>query len=369
MNPSRKYPAKERRYGFACLVCRRRKIRCDGKKPNCENCAKAKETCNYKESSSYNAQLVSQLQRSRKHNNDLKRRLRELASLDPSDRDRRLAETNQELDDLDMMESPPEGMNEAPNPNLPPESDVLNEEMSYHVPDNFSLDENGTYYGATSRFCPLPASEQQMNQHYGLEERKLEASEAYHRKWLASNSKLHQSLENLAMKNIHQYTDVDPDLCEILLQIYWTWQAPLHNCVYRRCFFRDLALGGPYFSPFLLNVMFAHACRHTKDDDTRFFPLNKGEYFLQQARQLLMEELARDTPRICTIQGLLILGGRQCAVGKSSEGWLYTGMAIRMMTDLGIHLYRGNLDKLHGMEPHDLEVRKRLYLSAFIWDK
>lgn len=40
-----------------------------------------------------------------------------------------------------------------------------------------------------------------------------------------------------------------------------------------------------------------------------------------------------------------------------------------MMTDLGIHLYRGNLDKLHGMEPDDLEVRKRLYLSAFIWDK
>lgn len=72
--------------------------------------------------------------------------------------------------------------------------------------------------------------------------------------------------------------------------------------------------------------MFAHACRHTKDDDTRFAPLNKGEYFLQKARQLLMEELAQDTPRISTIQGLLILGGRQCAVGKSSEGWLYTGM-------------------------------------------
>ena len=40
-----------------------------------------------------------------------------------------------------------------------------------------------------------------------------------------------------------------------------------------------------------------------------------------------------------------------------------------MITDLGIHLYRGNLEGLDGLEPDDLEVRKRLYLSAYLWDK
>lgn len=40
-----------------------------------------------------------------------------------------------------------------------------------------------------------------------------------------------------------------------------------------------------------------------------------------------------------------------------------------MVTDFGLHLYRGNLEGLDGMEPDDLEVRKRLYLSAFMWDK
>lgn len=40
-----------------------------------------------------------------------------------------------------------------------------------------------------------------------------------------------------------------------------------------------------------------------------------------------------------------------------------------MVIDLGLHLYRGNLNNLDGLEPDDLEVRKRLYLSAFIWDK
>lgn len=91
-------------------------------------------------------------------------------------------------------------------------------------------------------------------------------------------------------------------------------------------FYRDLALGGPYFSPFLLNVIFAHACRHMKDDDPKFASLERGRHFMQKAKQLLLIEMEQDKPKICTIQGLLILGGRQCAIGKSSEGWLYTGM-------------------------------------------
>lgn len=87
-----------------------------------------------------------------------------------------------------------------------------------------------------------------------------------------------------------------------------------------------MALDGPYFSPFLLNVLYAHACRHQKADDPRFAHYAQGDYFLTKAKLLLLEEIDRSKPRIPTIQGLLILGGRQCAVGKHSEGWLYTGI-------------------------------------------
>jgi hypothetical protein len=90
-----------------------------------------------------------------------------------------------------------------------------------------------------------------------------------------------------------------------------------------------MAVGGPYFSPFLLNVIYAHACRHAKPDDQRFTRYNNGEFFLQKAKLLLLEEIEHEKPRIPTIQGLLILGGRQCAVGKNSQGWLYTGMVSR----------------------------------------
>jgi hypothetical protein len=40
-----------------------------------------------------------------------------------------------------------------------------------------------------------------------------------------------------------------------------------------------------------------------------------------------------------------------------------------MMKDIGIHLNAQKLAELEHLRPEDLETRKRLYLSAYIWDK
>ena len=186
----------------------------------------------------------------------------------------------------------------------------------------------------------------------------------------------------MAYAGLHDDDHIDAETARILLSIYWTWQAPLHNCVYRRSkwtalkhgysvnaagFFQDMVLKGPYFSDFLLHVIYAHASRHIQPSDMRYATLLQGEPFLERAKLLLLDELKKDRPAIPTIQGLLILGGRQCAVGKNSEGWLYTGMAIRMIKDLGLHLPRRL--RLASTEPDDLETLKRVYLSAYAWDK
>jgi hypothetical protein len=87
-----------------------------------------------------------------------------------------------------------------------------------------------------------------------------------------------------------------------------------------------MALGGPYYSEFLLMSIFALAARHVDDNSPEYRELARGEKFLDMAKSLLLAELSQPKPKIPTIQGLLILGGRQCAIGNSSEGWLYTGM-------------------------------------------
>lgn len=59
--------------------------------------------------------------------------------------------------------------------------------------------------------------------------------ENYHRKWLISNARFQPSWERMAYANMHCYTDIDPSIGASLLEVYWAWQGPLHNYVYRRC--------------------------------------------------------------------------------------------------------------------------------------
>jgi hypothetical protein len=84
------------------------------------------------------------------------------------------------------------------------------------------------YFGSTSRFHMRPLS------HLGGGA-KPKANEDYHRKWLVSNSRFFSSWERLAYDKLLNGSDIDPDSAFTLLQIYWTWQAPMHNYVYRPC--------------------------------------------------------------------------------------------------------------------------------------
>lgn len=168
-------------------------------------------------------------------------------------------------------------------------------------------------------------------------------------------------------------TGVDTKTGVALLDIYWTWLHPLHHLVYRPAFLMDLALGGNHCSDFLLLCIFALAARHLpseSENPTEKDSSSRGEKYVERAKQLLLDEMAASSPTIPTIQGLLILGGRQCAIGQSSQGWLFTGMAIRMMQDIGLHLDTTRLVGLmERWTPAETETRKRLYNAAYVWDK
>lgn len=40
-----------------------------------------------------------------------------------------------------------------------------------------------------------------------------------------------------------------------------------------------------------------------------------------------------------------------------------------MIKDIGLHLNMRRLSDVENLAPEDLEVRKRLFLSAYTWDK
>ena len=101
-----------------------------------------------------------------------------------------------------------------------------------------------------------------------------------------------------------------------------------------------MALGGEYFSDFLLMSLYASGTRMVDglgEEDRKA----QGDLFTRLARDLLAKEMEKPS-KITTIrepcssysravsaqqaEGLLVLSGRECAIGNVSQGWLHAGM-------------------------------------------
>jgi hypothetical protein len=118
-----------------------------------------------------------------------------------------------------------------------------------------------------------------------------------------------------------------------------------------------MATGGKYYSEFLLTVICAHASKYL---DPQY-----AELFLQRARRLLGEAVQQPSS-IPTVQALLQLSAKEIAQGTISQAWVYSGIAFRMASDLGL---QHNALAIRGLTPVDVEVRRRLFWSCYFWDK
>ncbi|KAK3113657.1 hypothetical protein LTR53_008839 [Teratosphaeriaceae sp. CCFEE 6253] len=163
-----------------------------------------------------------------------------------------------------------------------------------------------------------------------------------------------------------------PEAVQWLLDSHWCWVQPLFNFIYRPAFTRDLKTNGPYCSILLLNAILAHSVRWCKADArlaSMLAPYEDGLYFNRLVRAGLMDAIQSGPTTIPTIQTLLLLSAQECGRGNLTQAWLYSGMAFRLVEDLGIvfdgRKYAGTVT----FTTEDIEIRNRLFWSCFFWDK
>ncbi|KAI5456072.1 fungal-specific transcription factor domain-containing protein [Mariannaea sp. PMI_226] len=340
-----------RRYGFACTGCKARKVKCSGEQPICQNCRRSGDDCTWPSQTSTESRLRSANARIR----NLEASIRQ-STQKSSEFPRTEAVSTQQVSEIS-----PAITNDETSPATSHALSSSATSLWFQV----GIGEDGsiTYNGPTSRFHAGSLKEVSGSDGSDSNSSQLDA--------LRSQYVLMDSIW-MPLINAQPFmrgTGVATETGLALLDIYWTWLHPLHNCVYKPAMLMDLALGGPYCSDFLLMCIFGLVARHLPEHTPNFHGVGKGDEFISRAKILLLEEMSAARPSIPTIQGLLILGGRQGAMGNSSEGWLYTGMAFRLMTDIGLHLDMSRLSKLERWTPAETETRKRLYNSAYIWDK
>ncbi|POR32520.1 Uncharacterized protein TPAR_07286, partial [Tolypocladium paradoxum] len=158
------------------------------------------------------------------------------------------------------------------------------------------------------------------------------------------------------------------DVAHHLLNLHWTRQHHTFLLTYRPAIMRDLQGPGPYCSKFLLNAIFACSAKYSGLVSLRGDPQDPktaGIRFFRRCDELLVKESLLIQPTIPTIVGLLLLGSTYNSIGETSKGWLYTGYALRMVYELGLHLDPEETTNV----PEEVEIRRRVFWGAFICDK
>lgn len=194
----------------------------------------------------------------------------------------------------------------------------------------------------------------------------------------AQSTLRYQLIANAAMSRQQEYRlrllptirGVPAELALHLLDLHWNRQHHTYLLTYRPAFMRELVDGGNYCTDFLLYAVFACASKFSERIELRTDPADPettGQDFFRRCEDIIARDAVLSQSRIPTIVGLLMLGATYNARGCTSKGWLYTGYALRMVFDLGLHIEEKGDST--GLKPEEIEIRRRVFWGAFICEK
>ncbi|OAP65610.1 hypothetical protein AYL99_01582 [Fonsecaea erecta] len=164
---------------------------------------------------------------------------------------------------------------------------------------------------------------------------------------------------------------VDEALEDHLTNLYFTWQDPTFHVVDRDLYkqvrrsHRSRPGRSSYLSETLINAMCAFGAIYDTGRHENF-PLPLTKFFAKRAKIWLDIEL--DSPRVATVQALVILSSFEAATTNDARGWLYSGMSVRLSFDLGLHLDMTPYVAKGLMSPTEAEARKMAFWGSFVVD-
>jgi hypothetical protein len=153
------------------------------------------------------------------------------------------------------------------------------------------------------------------------------------------------------------------EICRYFMANFFEHQYPYFMCLYREYFLRDFdAGGGPYYSDLLLYAICAVGALASEGNLREL-----SDVFFNRAQELLYGS-ALECPNLTTLQALILMGHREIGFGKTSKGWLLSGMAFRLAHEMGLHLDPTNWNASDDSRV-EREILRRMYWAAFVADK
>ncbi|KAM0351473.1 hypothetical protein ACHAP4_009615 [Fusarium culmorum] len=156
----------------------------------------------------------------------------------------------------------------------------------------------------------------------------------------------------------------DNTLVQHLLALYFCWEYPTFASLSKEHFLHDFQQGrNRYCSPILVNALLALGCRFSTQPMSRANPSDpytSGDHFFKESLRLFSQET--DHHSLTTIQALGIMSIREASCGRDSESWYYAGQSIRLAIEMGLHRIMDEGDE------DELAVQSATFWGAFALD-
>ncbi|RDW91790.1 hypothetical protein BP5796_01184 [Coleophoma crateriformis] len=172
------------------------------------------------------------------------------------------------------------------------------------------------------------------------------------------------------LENAQLDQEVPPSLETHLVELFFTWHNPCHSTVDRSMFEAARAHDNDGQSDFCSQSLVATICAIGAAFEGRYhqsfitFPKPLADFFAERSRLLL--ELELDSPCVATVQALLLLSSHEAACGRETRMWLYSGMAMRLAFDLGLHVDSDAYVKQGLLTVMEKEARQSTFWSCVV---
>ncbi|RFU26448.1 hypothetical protein B7463_g9888, partial [Scytalidium lignicola] len=147
-----------------------------------------------------------------------------------------------------------------------------------------------------------------------------------------------------------------------LLNIYFDFQPLSIIVINKEAFMEHYSIGLPseYYSEFLLNCILACAVRLS----TRVAIRSLSELYIKRAKTHLVDALEHAI--IATLQGFCLLSEFEMSSGNDQAGWLYAGIACRLLFDLGLHQDCTDLVRIGHLSESEAAIRRQVFFGCMV---
>ncbi|KAJ5823885.1 hypothetical protein N7447_006225 [Penicillium robsamsonii] len=332
----------------ACNSCQKRKTKCDGLKPHCSVCTLYKRDCTYSQ------QIDKRRMASKGKISTLVAYVQDLESLllrhriefppsRPGNFLPPLPTPSPSAADPEFETSETvQGVTGGTAPTVEPPVSTVSNDSPENIQEHLSISGESSYHTnhISDRMGSLQIAEDGQLRFFGPTSN-LHISHVGPFPLFNSNIRLVHWNEPLILTAAGVNDHVDEELEEHLTKLYFAWENPNIPLVDERAYYhgkncyRNLNQPNHRYSEVLNNAICAVGATLT----SRYcpnLPESLVDFFATRSKALL--EVEMDSPTLSTVQSLGILSGVEALLTRDARGWLYSGMAMRLATDLGLHI-------------------------------